>query len=133
MFPGFTPVAMANKAEKPIKDVKPGDIVLSANGRPITVSDVLWDPYDFDVVRVDYQDAGTILATPDQFFVTDRGSIPAASLVVGDRLRTPSYGDHGRWIYWEVEATSHASCDGDVYSLIVNSKEAYVAGGVAVF
>lgn len=132
MFPAFTKIAMADKTARNIKDVKQGDRVLSAAGRDMPVADVLWESYDSDVIRVDYQDEGTVYATPGQLFLTDRGPVLASALVVGDRLQTPFYGEEDRSVYWDVDATRHVFYAGDVCALVIACDGSYVADGVSV-
>lgn len=122
---------MANGTEKPIRSVKPGDLVLSAAGYPVPVAEVLSETYYGSVIGIGYQDEGAVTATASQVFLTDRGLVDAELLVPGDRLQTPSYG-LGKVLLWDIEVTHHIPFEGDLYYLVVACDDTYVAGGVSV-
>lgn len=131
MFLPDTPIAMADGTERPIRDVRPKDVVLSSSGTDISVVSANSLAYDSDIIEVIYQDSGLVRATPAHPFLTDRGAVSASSLVPGDRLHTPQYSEGGL-VLWEVEATHRVPYDGMAYYLVLSCDDSYVAGGVAV-
>lgn len=131
MFPDYTKIAMADKTYRCIKDVKRGDRVLSASGRDVPVTDVLFESYASEIIRISYQDDGTVYSTPGQSFLTDHGSVRASALVVGDRLQTPVYGEEDRSVFWDVDAIRYGFYFGNICALVIGGDGTYVADGVA--
>lgn len=131
MFPDDTVIAMADRTEKLIADIVKGDCVLSGGGDESVVVSVVALDYEGSLVRVKYQDNGLVVATPGQIFVTERGNVPASSLVPGDRLETPYYGA-GWLVFWEVESSEHFLYQGKVRGLRLDGPghATYCAGGV---
>ncbi|MER6121997.1 ricin-type beta-trefoil lectin domain protein [Streptomyces sp. NPDC001795] len=93
-FPGTTEVVLADGSRKPLRDVRTGDLLLSADpatgrtqGEPVTRT---FHHTAVDLVDVTLADGGRLTSTPGhRFFVTGRGWTLASDLRPGDGLRTP--------------------------------------------
>ncbi|WP_445585622.1 ricin-type beta-trefoil lectin domain protein [Streptomyces resistomycificus] len=93
-FPGGTEVVLADGSRKPIRDVRPGDLLLATDpdagttrGEPVTRT---FSHPSTDLLDITLADGGRLTSTPGhQLFVVDRGWTLASDLRTGDRLRMP--------------------------------------------
>ncbi|WP_329243805.1 ricin-type beta-trefoil lectin domain protein [Streptomyces canus] len=93
-FPGGTEVVLADGSRKPIRDVRPGDLLLATDpdagttrGEPVTR---MFSHPSTDLLDITLVNGGRLTSTPGhQFFVIDRGWTLASDLGTGDLLRTP--------------------------------------------
>jgi hypothetical protein len=85
-FPGNTPV-LTPDGEKAIRDIRPGDLVLSSKG-PRKVTRLVVKPMAGNLITVKYS-GGAFTCTPNHKIYTQRGLVRADALQRGDSLYGP--------------------------------------------
>lgn len=131
MFPKDTLIAMSDGTERSIRSIGPGMMVVAGDGQPARVEKVISNQYEGSLIAIEYQDEGFVVATLDQPFITDRGSIFASMLVPGDKLVTPDTSG-GEFSYWDVLSVRTIPYRGSVGDLVLDRDGRYVAGDVLV-
>lgn len=89
-FEAGTMVRMGDGNEKPIEQVKVGDVVVSHTGAKRVVEDTIKKPYFGDIVTLKTKGQRAISCTPDHRFVSDGEAwVAAGDLSVGDSVLYP--------------------------------------------
>ena len=118
-------VLMADGSERPICDVRPGDLVLAPAGSPVRVVDVLRG-YEEELVRLDFSSGRSLLLTGSHPVATESGMKRADEVVLADRL-CGGRGEAGGIVH-------HYAVPGhfEVCNLVLEGGDAFIAEGVAV-
>ncbi len=129
-FTEGTPVQLPDGEAVPIEQVKPGDIVLGANGLPARVEGAtVRTVHHVRELRMKSASGALRLQTTDEHrFWTERAEawVPAADLVVGDVLKLA---DGGEAVLASSERTEQTRT---VFNLEIADGDAFWAGGVLV-
>jgi len=90
-FPGETRIRMADGTNKPIKDIKVLDKVLTAEGNIKTVFQVIVHKHSHPIYNLRVWGHGHLRATGAHPILTQRGYVELKNIQIGDRVAIPRY------------------------------------------
>lgn len=137
-FPAGTPILMASGGQKPIEDVRVGDMVMTHKLRPQKVTGLLTYPFTGTMVILILGDGRHLICTGNHPIYTWHPETdtttwePAISLKAGATIWQYD-SDHNPMSKLSVARVYHAHVDGEkVYNFSVEEDESYVANSVHV-